>query len=390
MPDDTRAAGKAVRYPGFVSLFLVWTLIGVLAYARHYLQESQLGLPANLWPELLDWLSCFFPWVFLAPIAFRLEERFPLARGRWLRNLPPLALAGLVVSYVAFESTVWLGIGIDFLFYRKLAVPKPLWALSLGELCLHYFVYWSTVAAGYIIRGRNQLHLRERESAQLALEKSRLETSLWQAELEALRMRLNPHFLFNTLQNISVLTQQEPRTASVMLSRLGDLLRMALRRDFQLEIALETEIALTKAYVDVEKMRFADKLSVVFDVERETERAIVPSLLLQPLVENAILHGLNGGTKTGAICIRSQRQYERLLLSVTDNGKGPPAESLQQLNMGVGLGSTCERLMRMYPGRHELTIHKLQGGGTEVRVILPFQVSESVAGTYEHSIAHRR
>src|SRR6266849_3039338 len=114
MPRDTQATGKAARYPGFISLFLVWTLVGVLAYARHYLQERQLGSPAHLWPELLDWLSCFLPWALLAPFVFRLEERFPLARDRWLRNLPLLAVAGLVPSYLAFEGTVWLGVGIDF------------------------------------------------------------------------------------------------------------------------------------------------------------------------------------------------------------------------------------------------------------------------------------
>ena len=143
-----------------------------------------------------------------------------------------------------------------------------------------------------MIRSLIGLHEKERLSAQLALEKAQLESSLRQAEFETLRMRLNPHFLFNSLQNISTLAQENPKTAAQMLTKLGDLLRITLKVDIQSETPLDKELALTQAYVAVEKMRFGDRLSVLIDVARGTERALVPSFLLQPLVENAIRHGL--------------------------------------------------------------------------------------------------
>jgi sensor histidine kinase YesM len=177
-----------------------------------------------------------------------------------------------------------------------------------------------------------------------------------------------------------------------MLTRLGDLLRSTLRKGTQAETSLAAEIALTKAYVSIEQMRFADRLSILFDVEAGLEGAMIPSFLLQPLVENAINHGLRGAQKTGVILIRSMRQVNQLVLTVSDNGIGPPAERLADLEMGIGLGSTCERLQRMYADRHSLSMQKLPEGGTEVRIALPLRLQEVPSETPAHeltSIAHR-
>jgi LytS/YehU family sensor histidine kinase len=226
-----------------------------------------------------------------------------------------------------------------------------------------------------------QLRQQEKLSAKLALEKSQLETSLRQAELETLRMRLNPHFLFNSLQNISILAQQDARTASQMLARLGDLLRVALRRDSGPETTLETEIALTRAYVAIEQMRFHDRLSVLFNVAAGTEQALVPTFLLQPLVENAIKHGLAGLRQQGLIAIGSVRLENILIITVRDNGTGVPSETFSDLEVGIGLGSTSQRMERMYPGQHQFSIHPLPEGGTEVRIELPFNTKASTRET---------
>ena len=161
------------------------------------------------------------------------------------------------------------------------------------------------------------------------VEKSRLEASLHQTQLEMLRMRLNPHFLFNTLQNASMLALRDPRTASEMLAKLGDLLRVAYRRDYQAEIALATEIELTRTYLEIERIRFG---------------------------------------------IRSARDDGRLVLTVTDNGIGLPGAGLADLKLGVGLGSVAERLACMYPDAHELELNRGPHGGTQVRASLPFRV----------------
>ena len=206
-------------------------------------------------------------------------------------------------------------------------------------------------------------------------------------------MRLNPHFLFNCLQNIATLTQQDPRTAEKMLTRVGDLLRLALRRNSEPESTLGEEIALTEAYVSIEKMRFADRLAVLLDIKPGTERALIPSLLLQPLAENAIRHGLRNEREMGLISIRARREDDRLLLTVSDNGVGIQPEHLADLEMGIGLGSTCERLERMYPDRHEFSIRALPEGGTEVLIALPLKIAEAPREKARHeqpTLADRR
>jgi LytS/YehU family sensor histidine kinase len=189
-------------------------------------------------------------------------------------------------------------------------------------------------------------------------------------------MRLNPHFLFNTLQNISVLAQQNPKLASQMLVRLGDVLRAALRRNASLETTVRDEIALTRDYLAVEQMRFGDRLTVLVDVAPGSDDALIPSFLLQPLAENAVIHGLRGISHAGTIAIRAARQDDRLLLTVADNGIGVTRNWPREGNVGIGLSSTRDRLGKMYPDQHEFVIQNLPEGGTEVRIFIPFRLHE--------------
>jgi len=344
-------------------LWAGWTAIALLSYTRHYLQARD---PIGFWPELFIWLACYYSWIPFAPLIFRLERKFPIARSSWLRSLPVLAVASLPFSYAAFQLSFVLTFVVLKLERRPLDGLQPAWAMPVLEFWLEQMIFWSVIAVTVFLRTM-------KEAARLSLEKAQLESSLRQAELDVLRMRLNPHFLFNALQNISALARPDPATASRMLTRLGDLLRAALRRDFQSEVTLEAEIALVRGYTDIEKMRFGGKLTVEVDIAAGTARARVPSLLLQPLVENAIVHGLAGASKGGRIYIQSALEGGQLILSVTDNGRGaPPGE----FDTGVGLGSLRERLARMYPNDHEVGIQRLAEGGTQVRVSFPFHALE--------------
>jgi signal transduction histidine kinase len=372
MDHDFAPRAPSIRYPRFGVLFFVWTLLGTLAYARYSLEAG--AARGGILPELLGWLACYYPWLFFTPLVFRAEQRFPLSSAKWPKHIVFLALTGLPLSYLAYAMAIVLAAGVRFAFRQAPLVTGAWWPMPLRELALEQALYWSTVVASCVIRNLLELREKERQAAQLALEKSQLESSLRQAELETLRMRLNPHFLFNCLQNISILSQQDPKTASQMLTRLGDLLRVALQRNaVEAETALEAEVSLTQAYVSIEKMRFGDRLSVLLDVASGTERALVPSFLLQPLVENAIKHGLRGERETGVIWIRSRRESDELVLTVSDNGRGLPEADPSDLTMGIGLGSTCERLARMYSGQHSFSIRGLPEGGTEVRIALPIK-----------------
>jgi two-component system LytT family sensor kinase len=370
---------KPIRYPGFGALFVGWTVLGVFAYARYTLLTGDWRKGILL--ELLGWLTCYYPWLFLTPLIFRLERSFPLGRLRMIRHVAVIAVTSFPLSYFAYELTVFLNAAIQYAFRESLLISKPWWWMPARELALEQALCWFTVGAACVIRNVIELREKERLAAQLALEKSELESSLRQAELETLRMRLNPHFLFNCLQNISTLSQKDPRTAAQMMTRLGDILRVALKRDSAAETTLEEELALTQAYVSIEKMRFQDRLSVLIDVAEGTERALVPTFLLQPLVENAIKHGLQNQQKIGLIWIRSLHQSNTLILTVSDNGSGISTERLAELELGIGLGSTCERLARMYQERQEFSIQRLPEGGTEVRIVLPLRLRSAAQKT---------
>ncbi len=381
MADRILPIGRKKAY--FIAgVWLTWTAIAILSYARHYFEATNFEAihpfdwPGS-WRDFLSLLAgCFYPCALLTPFIFRIEARFPLTRNDWKQRFGILFLASLILSYLAMQIGTVLVFVVDSLFGWPASLSGFPWHISRVEFYFEQFFFWSTVCAACAIRHFAQFHRQARQATQLALEKSQLEASLRQAELENLRMRLNPHFLFNTLQNISVLAQQNPKLASRMLTRLGDLLRAALRRDVSSETTVSDEIALTQDYLAVEKMRFGDRLAILVDMAPGSEQALIPSFLLQPLAENAVIHGLRGLSHSGTITMRAMKEDGRLVMIVADNGVGVSDESLGILNAGVGLSSTRERLHRMYPGEHEFVIRKLNEGGTEVRIAIPFRLTD--------------
>jgi two-component system, LytTR family, sensor kinase len=380
---------KTFGYPGPLVHILAWTLVGLLAFGRHVLQCGDAGLAKLAWPELLTWMSCFCSAALFGTLIFRCEKRYPLGGQRWGRNIAVLAALGVLFAYVACQIASNICSGVDYLYGLSPTFAWPGWSVSKGELTIQFFLFWIVVGASYVFRHFLQLQSREREKTELLLEKSRLQASLKHAELEALRMRLNPHFLFNTLQNISVLTQEDPRTASQMLTRLGDLLRTAIRSGAEQETDLATEVRLTEAYASMEKMRFGERLHIDFEIAPETSGAMVPTLLLQPLLENAIKHGLQGVSREGFIAVRASRANAQLLLSVKDNGIGPATDSLEKKDVGIGLGATTQRLARLYPGESQLTMSGSRDSGTEVRIVLPFRAAPASMERHDQAaLAH--
>jgi hypothetical protein len=375
-PGDALLEVDDVTYPGLGAVFLAWCAIAVLASSRHYFQPTT----SRLFDLALVfvYISCFAPWAVLTPWVFRLERRYPLGTAAWPRHLAFLGLWSVPISLLG--SPLMLGsAGLAWGMvgrFRGLPSDPVLWLreFPVAEVC-----FWCSAAVGYFVRTVYQLRAHERRAARLALQKSQLEAGLNQAQLEVLRAKLNPHFLFNSLQNISVLTGQDPATASRMLTRLGELLRAVLRSDSSPESTLRDELELTEAYVSLEQLRFGDRLRVVFEVAPDVRSALVPCFVLQPLIENAIVHGLRGVRKCGLITVSASATDDELVLRVVDNGVGLRSARPESMRVGVGLGSTRERLALMYPDRHSCVLRELEQGGTEVRISLPLRLEDDRA-----------
>jgi two-component system, LytTR family, sensor kinase len=220
------------------------------------------------------------------------------------------------------------------------------------------------------------LQQKERLASQLQLERSQLESSLRQAQLDALRMQLNPHFLFNTLQTISVLMMDDTAAANRMLVRLSDLLRSTLKSSMDSVTPLENEIAFLRSYLEIEQIRFADRLCVEWKLEPGIEQALVPTLLLQPLVENSIRHGIARMATPGVITVSGNIQDELLHLSVADTGPGITKEPGGHAGHGIGLSNTRKRLKQLYP-QHEMEILAGPRGGFEVRMAFPLMLDRA-------------
>jgi LytS/YehU family sensor histidine kinase len=225
--------------------------------------------------------------------------------------------------------------------------------------------YWLMVAFSYLFDHYRRSRDRELNTAQL-------ETQLAQAQLQSLRLQLQPHFLFNTLNTISAMVYQNPRAADEMIARLSDLLRLSLRNSEAQEVTLQEELDFLKLYLEIMRARFEERLVVSIEVEPGQERALVPQLILQPLVENSIRHALDPASEALRISVRAKREDKSLLLEVGDNG---PGIHQNNLGNGIGLSNTRQRLHQLYGARQAMTLSNRAGGGLLVNIRIPFHTS---------------
>ncbi|HEX2207788.1 MAG TPA: histidine kinase, partial [Longimicrobium sp.] len=316
-----------------LSLLGIATLLGIIDIVLNmvlYRRVAEQGLAYVAAVTVPVW----FVTVPMVPLALKLADRFPLAPGRWQRSLlvhVPAAMAWVVLQ-LALSS--WL---CDFVF-APMTVPREElpptfndFGANLGRLMAQFFTtwlafYWLIVGAHHSLFYLRRAVQRDREASELALHASRLEAGLAQANLRALNMQLQPHFLFNTLNAISTLAGKGERAQTVrLIGRMSDLLRMSLENSAQM-LPLVRELEFVQRYLDIEQVRFADRMTVRFDVAPDTMAAQVPSMVLQPLVENAVKHGLARRGAGGHIEVRARRMDDTLELSVRDDGPGFGAE----------------------------------------------------------------
>jgi signal transduction histidine kinase len=347
----------------FFGLFTASQAIAILYSAKRTPTEVALAKFNASWSELLilSLVGCYV-WGFLAWFIFRLVRRFPFEQGQWLRGFLVHVSASIVVALI--ESTISL---VTSEWFRQ-DLPKPTASTELLELYFiakfhqNVFIYWVILAVSQAILYYRKY--RERE-----LRSTRLEARLAEARLQVLKMQLHPHFLFNTLNAISALMHEDVELADRMLARLGDLLRTTLENADKQEVPLYQEIEFIRPYLEIEKARIGPRLSVRMDIDPATMDARVPNLLLQPLVENAIRHGIAPRAGPGKIEIQTRRDGASLRLQIRDDGPGLPHSGA--LREGVGLANTRSRLAHLYGPSHRFDLRN--GNGLTVEVSIPFR-----------------
>jgi LytS/YehU family sensor histidine kinase len=303
----------------------------------------------------------------MAPLVMRLALRYQAGRVGWPAMIG-IHLAGALV-YGVVHTAAMLAVRRSLMP----GFPKGWWYAARVEFLTQ--LDWMFMTYLFLV-GLAHAFAYRRESEARALDSAHLETRLVEAQLQSLQRQLHPHFLFNTLNTISGLMRTDVNAADVMMDRLGELLRQTLHSSNIQEVTLREELELLQKYVDIEQTRFGPRLTVRMHVHPDALEARVPNLLLQPLVENAVRHGIAPHSRPGFILVEAVRAGERLRIQVRDSGEGVPPDRLTLLNQGVGLANTRARLQHLYRGDHEFVFSNVDGGFC-VTVAIPFVVDRA-------------
>lgn len=342
-------------------IFAAWTVYGLLL-------ASQIRIQAGLFGRIAPWIVVLrsgfldaYLWAFSTLAIFWLARRVPLVRGRLARGITVHLIAAVALSiaragfvFELSQHVAWLG-------------PRPFSALFWSSASANILFYVLLVGIAQAIFYYGRFREGERTAERLA-------AGLTEARLQALKMQLQPHFLFNTLNAISALIPADAKPARRMVARLGDLLRTTLEHEATQEVTLREELAFLQPYLEIEQARLEDRLTVVMKIAPDTLDARVPHLLLQPLVENAVRHGIASRIEPGTVEISASRGPgdRSLQLEIRDDGRGLDRDSDVRTRRGVGLTNIRSRLEQLYGTEHRFTLENQASGGVLVRITLPF------------------
>lgn len=339
-----------------------WTLYALFMITQSYVVNLRSTRPFLLTNILVNDTLYAIGWMLLTPAVLFLARRFPLTRSN-LRQTIPLHL-GTSIAIAAFHKLAHSTVVALVRTYTDGYVVN--WNDLMSAL-ISYFdygipLYWIIILLNYAFDYYSRYKENEVKAAQL-------EAQLAQAQLQALKMQLQPHFLFNTLNAISVLIEKNPTLARRTVGRLSELLRYTLDAVGIQKVSLQEELEFLDKYLQIEQTRFGERLTVHIEVEDDVREAAVPNMILQPLVENAIKHGIARKRGNALIEVHAHRENGSLTLSVRDNGSG-----LNETHGdGVGLSSTRARLRELYGDAQSFELYNLSNGGAEARIVIPFQ-----------------
>jgi two-component system, LytTR family, sensor kinase len=354
----------AVRHKMF--LLAAWLAAVFLFAMQWFLYDAARG-DADLFRYYL-WWSCY-TWGILTPVVVTFAYQKPISAVTWKRALPLHLIASfvLVATEISLEAMV-----------RKLRFHHH---LSVGEALRHYFTrhaqvslltYWILVGAVQLYRMRDEAHKRELSSA-------KLEAELSAAQLEGLRAQIHPHFLFNTLQAATTLIHEDPAGAEDILLRLSALLRVSVDESHIQEVSIERELEVLDLYIGIQARRFGDRLRFEVSIDQNVRDCMVPALILQPLVENAIRHGIGRHKGNDTVSLRAFQQGEFLRLEVCNLNSRLEDTSYKLLGRGVGLANTRARLEQLYGSRQEFRMRNLEPTGVCAELSIPLRAAPVVA-----------
>ena len=348
-------------------VFAAFTVLGFLLFKYHYLDDVARGYSDTETVRFIEEMTGAYAAMVLLPLVIAVTHRFPLDRGHLWRRLPA-HLAGLVVFSALDTSLMWGSREVIFRLTGRGSYNYGIMPVRYEmEFANHVIAYATFVCVITLLDYYQRVHQREREAVEL-------HRALSQAQLNTLRLRLQPHFLFNALNTISATMYEDVGRADTMIEQLGTLLRASLQTTERQEVPLGEEMALLAPYLSIMRARFGDALCVTCDVEPGVERAVVPSLMLQPLVENAIRHGNATAIGRAVIVVRASRVDDRVVLEVHDDGPGV-APGVDPVGQGVGLATTRDRLRLLYGDAATFVAGNHPGGGFSVRIAVPYRVS---------------
>lgn len=377
------------RYTAIGLLLGVWLVPGSLASLETYAMAQLTGRDIAFWRPLA---AQGLPWLVygsLSPLILHAAARLPLHRSPRLPKL--LVHIGFALGFgIPYAAAATVSYRAFMPLIRPVGFLEMLLPWYLSALPVMLLTYFAVIGAA------NAVHwfVRHRESE---LKSARLETQLSEARLGALRMQLHPHFLFNSLNAVTVLVRDKDHvTAERMLELLGDVLRATLRAGGEHRVPLDTELALIRSYLAIEEIRFSDRLRIHYRIDGKVNQALVPALVLQPLVENAIRHGISRSSSAGRIEVVARKQDDRLILEVIDDGPGPNVDCQRlaggereviapgRQQSGVGLANTRDRLRMLY---HDASceLSAPVSGGTIARIDIPLEWSPRASPDTVHA-----
>lgn len=338
-----------------------FSALAILFVLQRYYGGSTSGQALKLSDLLITSFIVWWSWGLLTPLIVRIARSIPISSKRpWIALLQLPASLAVSVLHELIVATI-----TPQFYYRPAFAPiRDMFRGRLSSTLAFDIVVYSLIAAVvYLVQYARDARRREMAAA-------RLSATLARTQLQALQAQLQPHFLFNTLNSILALIHDDPAKATIMIRRLSDLLRYCLATSNVPQVPLSDEIHFAKAYLDIQKIRFEDRLETSFDVDHKELSSLVPSFILQPLIENAVKFSLADDSRVAHIAVTARRTDGKMTLTVADNGPGIRIAELEH-SAGMGVRTTRERLRQLYGDDHTMTFDNPSAGGTIVVVSIP-------------------